>query len=301
MADKRVTLKDLKEQFIIPALAKTPYRCKVYVDSGAYQKAIQKNNLRQGYINTLLTMTDSTLSVLGGGITATALNVTVSFLLPVNDIPDDGVYNFVEEFRDTIASKFTTVEKIKFTVAKGTNEETTYVGAMSTSFPIVGELAQRQSIGKSIVYTCYLEFAFLKNAVNTSDVQFYLDGDENPIPYTTLKINRKNLLSANLYSSTYSQESKTYAENSTFGIDIAMPAISENAGQTGAAVNGYLNGTVPANMPHKLVIEKEGQRTTYTVIFGEVVESGSGIENMSWMVSFVPYIDAEDETEDVEG
>ena len=45
-----------------------------------------------------------------------------------------------------------------------------------------------------------------------------------------------------------------------------------------------------------------GVEYTQEVIFGEVITNGAGMENVSWQVSFVPYISAEDEEEnEVEG
>jgi hypothetical protein len=40
---------------------------------------------------------------------------------------------------------------------------------------------------------------------------------------------------------------------------------------------------------------RNGAESTETVIFGEVIENGAGTENVSWQVSFVPYIEAEDD------
>lgn len=302
MAKKKITLKEIKEQLIIPALENTSYRYKVYANAGAYEKSKQIRNLRISTVNTLIETTDSNIALLGGGINAVAMNIRIMFLIPLGDEVDDGVYSIVEDFREQLSVAFSTAKRITLVLNKGTAEEITFIGALSVGFPIGGTLMQRQGIGNSYEYTCYLEIAFLENAVNSSDVYFYLDGDTTPIPFTTFTISRKNTLTANLYSSSNNQASKTFAENSTFGVDLAMPAISSTASITGKSINDYILGFSSANTPHSLKTVINGVEYTETVIFGEVVTNGAGMENVSWQVSFVPYISAEDEEEnEIEG
>lgn len=302
MAKTKITLKEIKEQLIIPALENTSYRYKVYANAGAYEKSKQIRNLRIGTVNTLIETTDSNIALLGGGINAVAMNIRIMFLIPLGDEVDDGVYSIVEDFREQLSVAFSTAKRITLVLNKGTTEEITFIGALSVGFPVGGTLMQRQGIGNSYEYTCYLEIAFLENAVNSSDVYFYLDGDTTPIPFTTFTISRKNTLTANLYSSSNNQASQTFAENSTFGVDLAMPAISSTASITGKSINDYILGVSSANTPHSLKTVINGVEYTETVIFGEVVTNGAGMENVSWQVSFVPYISAEDEEEnEIEG
>ena len=294
MEKNKITIKEIKEQVVMPALSSTSFRYKICTNAGEYQRSTKAKNLRVGTINTLIETTDSDIALLGGGINAVAMNIRIRFLIPVDDTVIDSEYSFVEKFRGELSEAFSTAKRVQLKL--GSQK---FIGAVSTGFPIGGELLQRQGIGKSIEYTCYLEIAFLENAINSNDVCFYLDGDEAPIPYTTFSLSRKNTLTANLYSSSDNQESQTFAENSTMGVDLAMPAIAPNASITGRAIYRYLVGASPANEPHTLKIEilVEGGVMVQTekVIFGEVISNGAGIENVSWQVSFVPYIEAEDE------
>lgn len=294
---KKITLSDIKNQFIWPALSTMPYRFKLFVSTGAYQNPKNYRNLRVGQINGLIEATDSDISLLGGGIRAVAMNISMHFLIPVDDTTADGDFSFVEAFRESLSEAFTTANKITLTLNDGTAYKQTFIGAVSVGFPIGGELLQRPGIGKSFEYTCYIQIAFLENAINSSDVQFYLDGDTKPIPYTTFSISRRNTLTANLYSNTTNGVSKVFAENSTFGVDLAMPAISASAGVTGEAINKYIScdKDTSANAAHTLRMVRGTEDNTETVIFGEVIENGAGTENASWQVSFVPYIEAEDD------
>lgn len=292
---KKITLSDIKNQIIWPALSTMPYRFKLFVSTGAYQNPKNYRNLRVGQINGLIEATDSDISLLGGGIRAVAMNISMHFLIPVDDTTADGDFSFVEAFRESLSEAFPTADKTTLTLNAGTANEKNFIGAVSVGFPIGGELLQRPGIGKSFEYTCYIQIAFLENAINSSDVQFYLDGDTTPIPYTTFSISRRNTLTANLYSNTTNGVSKVFAENSTFGVDLAMPAISASASVTGTAINEYIMRVSGANKAHSLRMVRNGEEKTETVIFGEVIENGAGTENVSWQVSFVPYIEAEDD------
>ncbi len=292
----QITLKEINEQFIMRALDNMPYKFNVFTSTGEYQAPQSYKNLRSGIINALVEMTDSDISLLGGGIRAVAMNISIRFLLPVDDTAVDGGYAFVEGFREDLSDAFAQSNRIDLISDDG-EKDIHYIGAVSVSFPIGGELLQRQGIGKSFEYICYLQVAFLENAINSQDVQFFLEDDTDPIPYTTFSISRKNTLSANLYSTSTNGLSKVFAENSTYGIDLAMPAISANASITGAIINKYIlcDKEISTNKPYKLRIVHNGGDSTIDVIFGEVVENGAGTENVSWQVSFVPYIEAEDD------
>lgn len=298
MAKKnKITLKEIKEQVILPALSSTSFRYKVFSSTGAYQRSMSTNNYRYSTVNTLIETTDSDIALLGGGINAVAMNIRIVFLIPVDDTTAEGDYSIVDAFREQLSDAFSMANRVELKLNKGTKDEQTFVGAVSIGLPIGGQLLQRQGIGKSFEYTCYLEIAFLENAVNSSDVYFYLDNDENPIPFTTFSFSRKNTLTANLYSNSGNDASKTFAENSVMGVDLAMPAIASSASITGKAIHDYLMGDDSANTPHMLKIVINGKETTEIVIFGEVITNGGGTDNVSWHVSFAPYLSAEDEEE----
>ena len=75
----------------------------------------------------------------------------------------------------------------------------------------------------------------------------------------------------------------------------ALSLITASASITGEAVNNYVLGKSKANEPHTLVVKIDGVTEEHTVIFGEVITNGGGMENVSWQVSFVPYLPTEDE------
>lgn len=294
MADIR--LKDIREQYIVPALQGKPYRFKVFSNAGAYRKTALENKVRRGVINALLEVTDSDIILLGGGLKASALNVTLTFLVPVPDEATSdkasdygGNYTFLDDFRDMLTDTFATTGKT--TIRSG---ELTYTGGVTATFPLLGEYLQRQQIGKSIEYVCYLQFTYLNGGVNASDVQFYLDGDETAIPYTSFSIARKNTVAAALLSNADNGEATAYAESSNFAIDLSLPAILPTANNiTGKAIFNFLMGIDDGNTPHTLIINYAGIERTKTVIFSEASNEGSGVENVAARISFIPYMPAE--------
>ena len=297
---KKITINEIREQVIIPALSNTSFSYKVFANTGEYQKAFTSKNYHEGKINTLMEIIDSDIALLGGGINAVAMNIRIMFLIPVDDAATaENDYSIVERFREELSEAFSTATKVELVLNDDDEKnQQHFIGAISVGLPIGGQLLQRQGIGASFEYTCYLEIAFLENAINSADVTFYLDedyGNDKPIPCTTFSFNRKNTLTANLYSSQANQASKTFAENSTFGVDLTMPAIQMSASKIGEAVNNYLMGLSSANTPYTLYLKIGDKTIEEEVIFGEVVTNGGGTENVSWQVSFVPYIDAEDE------
>ena len=294
MADIR--LKDIREQYIVPALQGKPYRFKVFSNAGAYRKTVLENKIRRGVINALLEVTDSDIILLGGGLKASALNVTLTFLVPVPDEATSdksadygGNYTFLDDFRDMLTDTFATTGKT--TISSG---GFTYTGGVTATFPLLGEYLQRQQIGKSIEYVCYLQFTYLKGGVNASDVQFYLDGDETAIPYTSFSIARKNTVAAALLSNANNGEATAYAESSNFAVDLSLPAILPTASNiTGTVIFNFLMGFDDGNTPHTLKINYAGNESTKTVIFSEASNEGSGVENVAARISFIPYMPAE--------
>ena len=282
-----------KSQYIMPALQKLPYRFKVFVSSGAYKTACQKGNLRAGFINALCSTTNSEIVILGGNIPAVAVNMTLTMLVPIpDDTNEENEYLFLDEFRENLIKVFGTSGALTLDV-----NGVSYVGAVFAGYPMDGELLQRQKIGKSFDYTVYFQFSYLQNAVNSTSVAFYLDGSSNPLPVTAWNFARRNAVSASLLSSSANGEAQTYSDNSTFGVDLSLPMINP-AVLEGAALWSYLSGETTDNEPHTLRIQFANNAIEKRFMCGEVNISGGGTANVSAKISFVPYLEAEDTTDE---
>jgi hypothetical protein len=300
--ENKILTTAFKDQYILPALQKLPYRFKVFVSSGAYKSAYQKGNLRAGTINALCSTTNSEIVVLGGNIPAVAVNMTLRMLVPIPDeTNEENEYAFLDELRENLIKVFGTSSALNLSV-----DGVSYVGAVFAGYPMDGELLQRQKIGKSFEYTVYFQFSYLQNAVNSTAVTFHLDGETTPLPVTSWSFSRRNTLSASLLSSSLNGESQTYGENSTFGVDLSLPMINPANG-AGVALWAYLsgynaNGTESNNnTPHTLKIQFTPDFSIEKqYVFGEVSVTGGGTDNVSAKISFVPYLEAED-VDDTEG
>ena len=297
--EEKITIKEIKEQIIMPQLEKTSFRYRVLTTAGAYANAMRVGNLRVGTITAFMEVTESEIMALSGGLNATALNATIRFLCPVNDeVDEDGGYVTANKFRDEITAVLAINGKMEITVGGQS-----YIGAVTSSYPIGGEMEIRQSVGSSVEFVCYMQFTYLKDAINGSDVKIYFENDANPIPFTQYSLTRKNVLTANLYSNSTKETAQTYAESSTFGLDLSMPAVSSKWA-IGEAVANFLRNKAKANEPFNLVVvdpyktDKETETIKMRVIFGEVTEAGQGTANVSWQISFVPYLECEEESED---
>lgn len=292
-----ITITDLKN-YISEQLKPIPYRIKIFTDVGKYVQSKRVANVRKNTINSILRITDSDVLRLGGGMQAVAMDLTLTVLVPVPDEAMDengelnGDYTFITDFRDSLEKVFATSDMFKMTTASGKM----YAGGFSASFPMSGELEQRQSIGYSLEYTCYFQFSYLASAINASEVLFYLDGDTTPIPYTGFSIERDSTLTANVYSNTTNGESAAYVENTVLGVRLNLPAIEPSANTTAQTLYNVLMGVEMANTPHTLsIIYGTGNSETLTVIVSKVMDSGEYVSNVSRSITFVPYISAEDE------
>lgn len=307
-----VTLNDVIEDFILPKLlGMGNYKFNIFSDAGEYnppQDYYERySSIHRGEINTLIEATDSEFAILGGGLKAAAMNISIRFLLPIEDEIDKNIeyhnlngysfnngYSFISAFREDLSNAFSGVTRV---TVYG------YEGGAFVSLPAGGEFLQRQGIGKSYEYTCYIQLAFLENAVNSSLYKFYIsyilpNGESTAwmqIPFTKFSISRKNTLSANLYSNNEYGLSKVFAENSIFGIDLAMPMVS-TGGPLGRLIENYIGIEHSANQLLSLkVMCGVNDILVENVIFGDVTLSGAGVENASVQFSLVPYIEAEDD------
>lgn len=294
-----IKLTDIRDQYIKRALENKGYRFKIFVNAGAFRKSqCDDQRVRKGIINALLEATDSDVVYLGGGMKASALNVKLTFLLPLPAESTDersndygGEYTFADEFRDMLTEAFSDTEALTLE-----SDGRTYVGGVTSTFPMTGEMAQRQGIGYSYEYVCYFQFTYLAGGINASDVHFYLDDDETEIPYTSFVIARKNTVSAALLSNAVNGEATAYAESSNFAVDLSLPAIDTN-NATGAAIYNFLFNIVDGNTPHTLkIVYGNKPAVEKRVIFSDASHEGANVENVAAKISFIPYMSAEDQS-----
>lgn len=292
-----VSLNDIRDFYLLRKLATTNFRYRVFTSEGEYVETVKNANLKVGTINAIMSVENTDIMVLGGGIKAVSLSCKVSFLIPIDDYADAVTHNYpmLEEFKQGLTSIFPASETLNMTI-----RNVTCVGAFSAGYPIPGFINQRQYIGNSMEYTVYIEVAYLQNAINSNNIKFYLDSFPSALPVSAFNFSRRSVLLGNVYSDSANTEARVYAESSSFGVDLAMPAVSPATG-VGALIYKYTMGEIPANEAHTLkivtTVQGDNGSISYTkainVIFGEVFYDGAGTDNVSTKVSFVPYVGAE--------
>lgn len=293
----QVTIQDIKDKLVEPMLKNLPYRFNVLTDTGEYAKERMNGVMQEGTITSLVSLSASEVSMLSGALKAVAMNVTLSFLIPVGDDTLEQTYSFVELFRSNLEAVFGLGQKLKIE-----KDGKSYVGAASYGLPMGGELLQRQGIGSSFEYICYMQFSYLEDAVNSSDVIIKLN--EEQIPYASFSFARKNTVSAALTATendtNNNGEASGYAESSAFALDLSCPLLAWNENSKLKAITDFLTGTAKANDCYKITIQTGEQTIERYMIFSEVRTDGAGIENATLKISLIPYMVAEDEEQDEE-
>ena len=166
----------------------------------------------------------------------------------------------------------------------------TYVGGVAYSLPTAGNRDIRQGIGDCISYNCTLTFAYLENALNASDIKVEIDGTD--VAYTRFGFTRKPNISADLYALSGTGESRGYAENAAFIIDLEAPALTDS--EFSYAVAQHILGITDANTPHSVSVTFGSVAfRTLNMTFGECSADGEGVSNVVYKISLVPYADKE--------
>jgi hypothetical protein len=274
-------IEDLKKGYLDKVLAKTPYNFRIYTDTGDYKKATRRGNTVTEYINGVFTVSGTEIDYAGADEQLVVLTTELKFLISVGDDPEiDGDFKNVSEFRNALSDAFESVPN-RFIL---TDNGKTYSVVAIYTLPLSGQRAIQTLTGDSFTFTCTLNFAYLKNALNASDVSISIDGEI--VPCLEFAFSRRPAISADIYSNSANTESAAYAESAGFAIDLTLPAFINKAG--GACAN-YILGLEDANTPHTVNVLFGEKSITKTMIFGESSAVGKGLDSVRYTISLVPY------------
>ena len=279
-----ITLDQLKENYIMPLLNSTPFKFMIFTDAGNYRPPDRRKNTVTEYINGLFSLSQSEVQRLGGGLTAVALVTNIKILIPCGDNSDTsytGELRIVQQIRDALSEVLS--QNVKLSI---TSDGKTYVGGVSYTLPSAELRNLRQGIGDSLEYIFSITFAYLENALNATDVKILIDGAE--IAYTSFLLTRRINPSADLYKNSTNGEAKAYAENSTFTIDLEMPALSDSP--PSLTILNHILWITSVNTSHTVVLTIGDITTqTFNMMFGECSASGAGVSNIVYKVSLLPF------------
>lgn len=268
--------------FILNTLGQTDYKFKIFTDAGEFQKAVRHGNAVEEYINGCLIIADTDTETLSGGEVAVAVETTLEFVIPVDEAKADGVYQDIVNFREDLSAAFEKATKISFTDDAGH----TYTGGVSYSLPTSGEIAIRQGVGLSYTYICSISVAYIKNGVNTADVRLLID--KSPVSFMSINFSRVTSYIADTYKTAGDVSASGYGESAAFTIKFTVPALQGVESST--AIGRYLLGFENPNTPHRVELIVPGLGTKdIPMIFGNCESGGSGVSNLSYNVSLVPY------------
>lgn len=288
-----ITPQNIYDNYIKGVLESTGINFNIFTDAMEFRHAERYRNNVTTYINGLMTVSDPATEILNGGLVASAVNVTIEFLVPIEK-ERNGEYYEVTKLRETLSKALGDATVCNITDDNGTM----YTGGVLYSLPTTGSLNMRDALGLSISYRINITIAYLANAINTSDVELWIDGDR--VAFQQIKISRKPSLSADIFSNSPNGEAGTYAESTSFTIEIHVPALKGI--DYNASIMYWMLGTEPANTPHSVELKVpnmvSGDNESMTIyknkmIFGGGEVQGNGVSNLSYGISLVPYTDPE--------
>ncbi len=162
-----LTVETLKKNYIDIVLKNTKLPFFIYTDTGNYKKAVRDYNTVTDYINGLFTVSGSSVEY-AGNQEITSLSTELKFLVRLGDEPTaNGVFQNAQEFREALSQAFSSVPP-RFNVEE---KGETYTVVVGYSFPSTGTREQKTGAGDSLTYSCSVYFAYLKAALNASDVE----------------------------------------------------------------------------------------------------------------------------------
>lgn len=283
-----ITPQNIYDSYIKNVLDETGYNFNIFEDAMAFRHAERYKNDVTTYINGLMTVSEPATEILNGGLVASALTVTLEFLVPISKECSTGEYPEIRELREALSKSLG-----KAVVCNITGEDNAvYTGGVLYSLPTTGNLNIRDALGLSMTYRVNITIAYLANAINTSNVVLTIDGGR--VAFQQIKISRKPSLSADILAKSPNGEAGTYAESTSFTIEMTVPALKGIA--YNASIMKWLLGQEDANTPHEVVLsvpemEIGKGEIVYSgkMIFGGGEVQGNGVSNLSYGISLVPY------------
>lgn len=282
-----ITVKDLKNEVVKRLEEVQGYKFTVFEDLGLFQESVRNGNNLTETVNCMFSIPESEVVPLSNNVYALAYSANLDFLFPIDDRADyTGEYPNVQKFREALSLALQNALKVSMQAEDGK----TYTGGIVYNLPIAGERVYNPIIGDCIAYSTTIAFAFMENAVNSSDFSIEINGER--ISFTDMKIARNPALSADILKDNDNGQSSTYAESAMFKIDLTLPALNNSA--FALKCMQYLLGIMNANEKFTVKITApsiNGQisEKEMEMIIGGLETTASGVSNIAYIASLVPY------------
>lgn len=239
---------------------------KIFADAGQYKDAFKDRTVKERYTNGIIRAGASTVIPAQSGLIATQsvqLELTVQLPSPATD------EEILKSHRAVLDTYFQTYSTQLMTDESGKKYSVSAVYSLAGT----GAVEIRPHIGTSVVFTVSISYGYVEGGINSADCKFTLDGHE--IPYTTARITRTPTAESNSFAE---NNGRSTSVNTAYlrGFDFEMPLLSDNT-VTAIVTNAMFKDSL--NEQHTLVVDIDGDTTTYTVVLGTNELNLRGIDN----------------------
>lgn len=239
---------------------------KIFADAGQYKDAFKDRTEKERYTNGIIRAGASTVIPAQSGLIATQsvqLELTVQLPSPATD------EEILKSHRAVLDTYFQTYSTQLMTDESGKKYSVSAVYSLAGT----GAVEIRPHIGTSVVFTVSISYGYVEGGINSADCKFTLDGHE--IPYVTARITRTPTAESNSFAE---NNGRSTSVNTAYlrGFDFEMPLLSDNT-VTAIVTNAMLKDSL--NEHHTLVVDIDGDTTTYTVVLGTNELNLRGIDN----------------------
>lgn len=258
------------------------YSFKLIPDGGEYETFYRKDGSNKLYYNILGVgeVVESAITPVGAlQVQTQTVNVTVVLRLEQDKgVEDKSLFMPV---RQAIADYASTVH----TMTANDGSKIFNVGYSLTQ-PLVGEIAIRPDIGRSITYNFSVYYSFVQNGVNSTDIKLYIEDEQ--IYTEDLTIVRMPVQDAGAFNGT-NGTAKNITTQTALEISFTTPVVS-NSTFSKTLYDFLTEGDNPL-LTVKLSNSSYNTSRTYTMTFGQCNISTKGIENAGYSVALVEALD----------
>lgn len=247
---------------------------KIIPDGGEYAGFTRERNDITEYIDGVGSITQSSITPLSSGIELSTMELSVAVAVKLEQskgVPDEELFLPVRNAIAAYASKATTAVMENDTVS------------ITATQPYAGEIDIRPEIGRSIIYTFTVNYAFIENGFNSRGVVIKFEG--NVVPYDSLTIVRVPIQDGGAFSGS-NGVAKNVTLQTAFELQFTTPAMKGSA--FCSALDAYiLTGIEKAYSVSVQSLSAVTTAKTYQMTFGQCNLSSQGIQNVGYSVTLV--------------
>lgn len=280
------------EQGLNKTLNNPEIQFKIWADAGKFEVPSREDNTITHYINGNLRTTSS-----ANDATALEMGVnglTLEFGIPVKEPRTnaqqtaaqlaeikDGQYPFIIYITSAINKFFQTSQVVTLPDDAGTQYSISWLSGSA----ITGNVDFRQDIGKSIIFTVYIDVTFVAGGVHSKLVKVYVD--DSLVPIKAIRHGRSPMLEHNVCADNLTM--KSIATSTAFSVDIEFPAAQKDTA-TKMCLDYLFDGE--PNVVHFITVNFGGvKENLYLMTTNAVQTAVQGISVVGISASLIEAVD----------